>query len=146
LRAIREDMRREALPASKVKPPGSDTMQNLATSNALGRYLGNAAAGPGIGGLIGAGYDLYHDNWPGTAAVAGAFAGAGAKRALASKDAQVLDLLANRLLNPHAVPSALKSPDSIRVVIPTRGGEVVPVTAANRLLAPPLNESSNRRD
>jgi hypothetical protein len=35
LRAIREDMRRESLPASKARPPGSDTVQNLATSNAF---------------------------------------------------------------------------------------------------------------
>lgn len=144
LRAIREDMRREALPASKVRPPGSDTMQNLATSNALGRFLGNAAAGPGIGALVGSGYDLYHGNLPGATAVAGAFAGAGAKRALASKDAQVLELLANRLLNPHAIPSALKSPDLIRVRVPT--GSAIPVSAANRLLAPPGDKATDKRN
>lgn len=147
LRALREDMRREALPASKVRPPGSDTMQNLATSNALGRYLGNAAAGPGIGGLLGTGYDLYHGNLPGTAAGAGALAGFGVRRALASRDAQVLDLLANRLLNPHAVSSALQSPNLPRVMVNgpvIRSG--VPVTAANRLLAPAVNETSHRHD
>jgi hypothetical protein len=147
LRAIREDMRREALPASKVRPPGSDTVQNLATSNALGRYLGNTAVDTIGGGLLGAGFDLYHGNLPGTAAGVGALAGLGVKRALASKDAQVLDLLANRLLNPHAIPSALQSPGLTRVMVngPVRRN-AIPVTATNRLLAPASNEAPNGRN
>jgi hypothetical protein len=144
LRALREDMRRESLPASKAKPPGSDTVQNLATSNALGRFLGNTATGTVGGGLLGAGYDLYHGNLPGTAAGVGALAGMGVRRALASRDAQVLDLLANRLVNPQVAPTALQSAPVNRLYV---GPNIAPaaVVGANRLLrlSPPLNEGSN---
>jgi hypothetical protein len=142
LRALREDMRRESLPAAKAKPPGSDTVQNLATSNALGRFLGNAATGTVGGGLLGAGYDLYHGNLPGTAAGVGAIAGMGVRRALAAKDAQVLDLLANRLVNPQIAPTALQSAPVNRLYV---GPNLTPaaVVGANRLLASPLPPSRN---
>jgi hypothetical protein len=144
LRAIREDMRRESLPAAKAKPPGSDTVQNLATSNALGRFLGNTAVDTVGGGLLGAGYDLYHGNLPGTAAGVGALAGLGVKRALASKDAQVLDLLANRLVNPQVASTAFQGAPT-RLIVRPRMNNTVPVTAANRLLAPAHNEPANGR-
>lgn len=142
LRALRKDMRRESLPAAKAKPPGSDTVQNLATSNALGRFLGNTATGTVGGGLLGAGYDLYHGNLPGTAAGVGALAGMGVRRALASKDAQVLELLANRLVNPQIAPTALQSAPVNRLYV---GPNLTPaaVVGANRLLASPLPPSRN---
>lgn len=143
LYALREDMRREALPAAKAKPPGSDTAQNLATSNALGRFLGNTAVDTVGGGLLGAGYDLYHGNLPGTAAGIGALAGLGVKRALAAKDAQVLDLLTNRLVNPQVAPTAFQRAPVQRIFI-GRNSNPATVIGANRLLAPPLNERSNR--
>lgn len=145
LRAIREDMRREALPAAKVKPPGSDTVQNLATSNALGRFLGNTAADTIGGGLIGAGYDLYHGNLPGTAAGVGALAGLGVRRALASKDAQVLDLLANRLVNPQIASTTFQRAPVNRLYVGRRSNPAA-VVGVNRLLSsgsPSLNERSN---
>lgn len=147
LRAIREDMRRESLPASKVKPPGSDTVQNLATSNALGKFLGNTAASAGAGGAIGAGIDLYHGHWPSTAAWLGTIAGAGGRRLLASKDAQVLDLLANRLVNPQIAPTAFQNTPVNRLYIsPNRQISPAAVIGVNRLLprfSPSLNEGSN---
>lgn len=107
LKAIRDDLRM-AQNSSLGKAIGSNTVQNLMTGGTLEGFLRNQAASIGSGGLLGYGLDLSTGHHaPGAGAIGGAVAGGLLRGRFNKADADVIDRVVQKMLNPQAGQAAI---------------------------------------
>lgn len=106
LRAIRDDLRMSQN-SSLGKAIGSNTVQNLMSNGHIESFLRNQAAAPVIGGLLGSAYDMSKGETPGEGAVGGALMGGLLGGRFAKSDADVIDRLVRKMLNPGEAAKAI---------------------------------------